>query len=108
MDQHITAVIANRKELKLKKSHGYHLDLLILCITILVSSIIGLPWFVAGTVLTVTHINSLKIMSKNIAPGERPVFTGIREQRGTTLIVSILIGLSVFLTPILSVIVLFH
>ena len=103
MDQQITAVIANRKEFKLKKSHGYHLDLLIICITIFICSIIGLPWFVAGTVLTVTHINSLKVMSENIAPGERPVFTGIREQRGTTLLISILIGLSVFLTQILSV-----
>lgn len=102
MDQQITAVIINRKEFKLKKGHGYHLDLFIICVTILINSILGLPWFVAATVLALTHINSLKMMSENTAPGERPKFMGVREQRGTTLIMSILIGISVLLTPVLK------
>ena len=76
MDQQITAVIINRKEFKLKKSHGYHLDLFIVAITIGLCSILGLPWFVAATVLALTHINSLKVMSENAAPGERPIFMG--------------------------------
>ena len=41
-------------------------------------------------------------MSENTAPGERPKFMGVREQRGTTFIMSVLIGLSVFLNQILS------
>jgi hypothetical protein len=41
MDQHITAVIVNRKENKLKKSSGYHLDLLIVSITIGINSLLG-------------------------------------------------------------------
>ncbi|CAF0740412.1 unnamed protein product [Brachionus calyciflorus] len=102
MDQQITGVISNRKELKLKKSHGYHLDLLVVAISILFCSLFGLPWFVAATVLTLVHIDSLQIMSENTAPGERPVFIGIREQRGTNLLMSILIGLSVFLTRLLA------
>lgn len=44
MDQQITAVIINRKENKLKKGCGYHLDLFVLAILILVCSIMGLPW----------------------------------------------------------------
>ena len=45
--------------------------------TIALCSILGLPWFVAATVLALTHINSLKVMSENAAPGERPIFMGI-------------------------------
>jgi hypothetical protein len=78
------------------------LDLFIVGSSILVCSILGLPWFVAATVLALTHVNSLKEMSENTAPGERPKFMGVREQRATTLIMSVLIGLSVFLTKILS------
>ncbi len=102
MDQQITAVIVNRKEFKLKKGFGYHLDLLIVAIQIAVCSILGLPWFVAATVLALTHVNALKEMSENSAPGEKPTFLGVREQRVTSLLTSILIGLSVFFTKVLS------
>lgn len=44
MDQQITAVIINRKENKLKKGCGYHLDLLVLTIAIQICSILGIPW----------------------------------------------------------------
>ena len=50
MDQQITAVIVNRKEHQLNKGGGYHLDLLVLALIIVVCSVFGLPWFVAGTV----------------------------------------------------------
>ena len=103
MDQQITAVIINRKEFKLKKSSGFHLDLFIISVSIAICSLLGLPWFVAATVLALAHMNSLKLMSENTAPGEKPKFMGVREQRMSTLISSILIGLSVFLTKILSV-----
>jgi len=102
MDQQITAVIVNRKEFKMKKSNGYHLDLFVICLTIVMCSLLGLPWFVAATVLALSHINSLKIQSKNCAPGEKPVFMGVREQRVTSLLMSILVGLSVFLAKHLA------
>uniref|UniRef100_A0A0K8R6I3 Putative sodium bicarbonate cotransporter n=1 Tax=Ixodes ricinus TaxID=34613 RepID=A0A0K8R6I3_IXORI len=38
MDQQITAVIINRKENKLKKGCGYHLDLLVLSVLIAICS----------------------------------------------------------------------
>lgn len=44
MDQQITAVIVNRKENKLKKGCGYHLDLFVLAILIQICTILGLPW----------------------------------------------------------------
>lgn len=102
MDQQITAVIVNRKENKLKKGCGYHLDLFILAILIQICSIMGLPWFVAATVLSINHVNSLKVESECAAPGEKPQFLGVREQRVTHIMIFLTIGLSVFLTPMLG------
>ncbi|XP_041039472.1 sodium bicarbonate cotransporter 3-like isoform X5 [Carcharodon carcharias] len=102
MDQQITAVIINRKEHKLKKGCGYHLDLLMVSIMLGVCSIMGLPWFVAATVLSISHVNSLKVESECSAPGEQPKFLGIQEQRVTGLLIFILMGLSVFMTLVLK------
>ncbi|XP_042332493.1 sodium bicarbonate cotransporter 3 isoform X6 [Sceloporus undulatus] len=102
MDQQITAVIINRKEHKLKKGCGYHLDLLMVGIMLGICSVMGLPWFVAATVLSISHVNSLKVESECSAPGEQPKFLGIREQRVTGLMIFVLMGLSVFMTSILK------
>ncbi|XP_068431187.1 sodium bicarbonate cotransporter 3-like isoform X1 [Clinocottus analis] len=102
MDQQITAVIINRKEHKLKKGCGYHLDLLIVAIMLGVCSIMGLPWFVAATVLSISHVNSLKVESGCSAPGEQPKFLGIREQRVTGFMIFLLMGCSVFMTSVLK------
>nr|XP_032807288.1 sodium bicarbonate cotransporter 3-like isoform X10 [Petromyzon marinus] len=102
MDQQITAVIINRKEHKLKKGCGYHLDLLWVAIMLAVCSVMGLPWFVAATVLSISHVNSLKVESECSAPGEQPKFLGIREQRVTGLMIFVLMGCSVFMTGVLK------
>uniref|UniRef100_A0A6P4FJF7 Anion exchange protein n=1 Tax=Drosophila rhopaloa TaxID=1041015 RepID=A0A6P4FJF7_DRORH len=102
MDQQITAVIVNRKENKLKKGCGYHLDLFILSILIAICSLMGLPWFVAATVLSINHVNSLKLESECSAPGEKPQFLGVREQRVTHILIFLTIGGSVLLTPLLG------
>ncbi|XP_041811058.1 sodium-driven chloride bicarbonate exchanger-like isoform X6 [Chelmon rostratus] len=102
MDQQITAVIINRKEHKLKKGCGYHLDLLIVALMLGVCSIMGLPWFVAATVLSISHVNSLKLESGCSAPGEQPKFLGIREQRVTGFMIFVLMGCSVFMTSALK------
>ncbi|KAM4704834.1 sodium bicarbonate cotransporter 3 isoform 3-T3 [Rhinophrynus dorsalis] len=102
MDQQITAVIINRKEHKLKKGCGYHLDLFMVSVMLGVCSIMGLPWFVAATVLSISHVNSLKVESECSAPGEQPKFLGIREQRVTGLLIFVLMGLSVFMTSVLK------
>ncbi|KAI9540093.1 Sodium bicarbonate cotransporter 3 [Dissostichus eleginoides] len=102
MDQQITAVIINRKEHKLKKGCGYHLDLMIVAIMLGVCSIMGLPWFVAATVLSISHVNSLKVESGCSAPGESPKFLGIREQRVTGFMIFMLMGCSVFMTSALK------
>ncbi|XP_030628578.1 solute carrier family 4 member 4a isoform X2 [Chanos chanos] len=102
MDQQITAVIVNRKEHKLKKGAGYHLDLFWVSVLMIVCSFMGLPWYVAATVISIAHIDSLKMETETSAPGEQPKFLGVREQRVTGVFVFILTGLSVFMSPILK------
>uniref|UniRef100_A0A674PBD9 Anion exchange protein n=1 Tax=Takifugu rubripes TaxID=31033 RepID=A0A674PBD9_TAKRU len=102
MDQQITAVIVNRKEHKLKKGAGYHLDLFWVAILMIICSFMGLPWYVAATVISIAHIDSLKMETQTSAPGEQPKFLGVREQRVTGIFVFILTGLSVFMAPILK------
>ncbi|XP_068425591.1 sodium bicarbonate cotransporter 3-like isoform X2 [Clinocottus analis] len=102
MDQQITAVIVNRKENKLKKGCGYHLDLLVVAVMLAVCSLMGLPWFVAATVLSISHVNSLKLESGCAAPGEQPRFLGIVEQRVTGFMIFFLMGCSVFMTSALK------
>ena len=108
MDQHITAVIVNRKENKLKKGCGYHLDMLIVGLMMGLSSVLGLPWCVAATVLCLGHVDSLKMETESSAPGEKPRFLGIREQRVTGTVVFLLTGLSVKLAPVLKVNIVFQ
>ncbi|XP_034458617.1 electrogenic sodium bicarbonate cotransporter 4 isoform X5 [Hippoglossus hippoglossus] len=102
MDQQISAVIVNRKENKLKKGCGYHLDLFWVGVLMAVCSFMGLPWYVAATVISIAHIDSLKMESESSAPGEQPQFLGVREQRLTGILVFVMTGLSIFLAPVLQ------
>uniref|UniRef100_A0A914H4V0 Anion exchange protein n=1 Tax=Globodera rostochiensis TaxID=31243 RepID=A0A914H4V0_GLORO len=102
MDQQITAVIVNRRENKLKKGCGYHLDLLVLSLLIIIVGVLGLPIYVAATILSINHVNSLRVESESRAPGERTHFIGCREQRVTGIVTFTLIGLSVTMTKLLK------
>ncbi|KAM9312537.1 electrogenic sodium bicarbonate cotransporter 4 [Gastrophryne carolinensis] len=102
MDEQITAVIVNRKENKLRKASGYHLDLFWVGVLLAVCSFMCLPWYVAATVISIAHIDSLKMETETSAPGEQPQFLGVREQRVTGIIVFVLTGISVFLAPVLK------
>ncbi|NXF11678.1 S4A4 protein, partial [Smithornis capensis] len=102
MDQQITAVILNRREYKLQKGAGFHLDLLCVSLLMVVTSVTGLPWYVSATVISLAHMESLRKESETSAPGEKPEFLGIREQRLTGLAVFILMGVSVFMAPVLK------
>ncbi|NWW69539.1 S4A4 protein, partial [Climacteris rufus] len=102
MDQQITAVILNRREYKLQKGAGFHLDLLCVSLLMVVTSVTGLPWYVSATVISLAHMESLRKESATSAPGEHPHFLGIREQRLTGLAVFILMGVSVFMAPVLK------
>ena len=85
-----------------QKGCGYHLDLLIVAVMVVVCSMFGMPWCEASTVPSINHVKSLTLESGSSAPGEKPKFLGIREQRITHITIFILIGLSVFMAPMLS------
>lgn len=64
-----------------QKGCGYHLDLFWVGILMAACSFMGLPWYVAATVISIAHIDSLKMESESSAPGEQPQFLGVRSVR---------------------------
>lgn len=93
LEQQVTAVIVHRKENRLKKGSGLHLDLLVVAVLVAVSSFLGLPWCVAAAVLSVAHVHSLRTETG-------AELRGVREQRVSGLCVFLLTGLSVFMAPV--------
>lgn len=62
-----------------QKGAGYHLDLFWVAILMVLCSFMGLPWYVAATVISIAHIDSLKMETQTSAPGEQPKFLGVRQ-----------------------------
>jgi hypothetical protein len=88
----ISRVIVNKKERKLKKGAGFHLDLFIIGCLNGFCGIFGLPFMTAATVRSVTHVSALTVFSKTHAPGEKPKLLEVKEQRVTNFLVHVLIG----------------
>jgi len=103
METHICELIMMEKT-KEKKGAGLHLDIVLLSLINLVSGAIGGPWICAATVRAVSHVSALTVMSTTHVPGEAPKVVGIRDQRMTAFAVSVLLGLSVLLAPILKLV----
>lgn len=61
-----------------QKSYGYHLDLFVIAFIMLICSFLGLPFFVSATVISIIHVDSLRVMSDCTAPGEKPQFLGVK------------------------------
>ncbi|XP_053090278.1 anion exchange protein 3 isoform X3 [Pangasianodon hypophthalmus] len=101
METQITTLIVNKKERRLVKGSGFHLDLLLIVTLGAVCPLFGLPWLTAATVRSVTHVNALTVMSKATAPGEKPMIQEVKEQRLTGMCVAILVGMSIVMTDVL-------
>ncbi|XP_076821827.1 band 3 anion transport protein-like isoform X2 [Clavelina lepadiformis] len=102
MESHITEMIVSNKERNLKKGTGFHLNLLVLGVLNVGLSIVGMPWVCAAAIRSITHTNSLTIMSKTQAPGDKPKIEGVHEQRVTVFIVNACLGLSILMQPVLA------
>lgn len=85
-------LIVCKKERMLLKGSGFHLDLLIIVAIGGVSALFGLPWLAAATVRSVTHTNALTVMSKAVAPGDKPRIQEVKEQRVTGFFVALFVG----------------
>ncbi|XP_055733819.1 anion exchange protein 3-like isoform X1 [Salvelinus fontinalis] len=101
METQITSLIVSKKERRLVKGSGFHLDLLLIVTLGAMCPLLGLPWLTAATVRSVTHVNALTVMSKATAPGEKPVIQEVKEQRLTGLVVAVLVGMSLVMTDVL-------
>ncbi|XP_038586486.1 anion exchange protein 2b isoform X2 [Micropterus salmoides] len=101
METQITTLIVSKKERMLVKGSGFHLDLLLIVVLGGSSALFGLPWMAAATVRSVTHVNALTVMSKAVAPGDKPRIQEVKEQRVTGLLVAVLVGMSIVIGDLL-------
>lgn len=94
MDQNITSrLINNNRESRLVKGEGYHLDMLVISAVTFLSSLLGLPWLVAATVRSLSHLKSL-----TNEPG-RAGGPAVVEQRLTNFSIHALIGAAIVFFP---------
>lgn len=97
LDQNITTRLVNSPDYKLQKGGGYHMDLAVVGLIVLVGSFFALPWIVAATVHSLNHVKSLA-RTKIISVGgvKKEVITGVRENRLSGLLIHLLIAGSIF------------
>lgn len=86
------SLIVSKKERMLVKGSGFHLDLLLIVFLGGTSALFGLPWMAAATVRSVTHVNALTVMSKAVAPGDKPRIQEVKDQRVTGFLVAFMVG----------------
>uniref|UniRef100_A0A8C5WIQ5 Anion exchange protein n=1 Tax=Leptobrachium leishanense TaxID=445787 RepID=A0A8C5WIQ5_9ANUR len=98
MESQITTLIVSKPERKTVKGSGFHLDLLLIVGMGGVCAFFGMPWLSATTVRTVSHANALTVMSK----GDKPQIERVIEQRISGLLVSLCVGLSILMEPVLT------
>ncbi|XP_078125193.1 solute carrier family 4 member 1a (Diego blood group) [Sander vitreus] len=100
LESQITTLIVSKPERKMVKGSGFHFDLLLLVTMGGIVSIFGMPWLSAATVRSVTHANALTVMTK----GLKPEIEKVLEQRISGMLVAIMVGVSIFMEPILKMI----
>lgn len=63
MESHISELILDKAERKLKKGSGFHWDIVLLCFLNSFNGLFGMPWCSAAAVRSVAHISSVTVMS---------------------------------------------
>lgn len=99
LSQNITVRLVNNPKWYMKKGRrdnkvvdGMHLDLMVVSLLTAFQSLLGLPWLVAATVRTISHVNALAITKPS---GE---VVGIREQRVTGTVIHSMLGMCILLS----------
>lgn len=99
LDQNITVRLVNNPRWKMTKGRragnvldGMHLDMLVIALLTAAQSIVGLPWLVAATVRSISHVASLSEYDKE---GK---IVSTKEQRLTGAAIHTLIGCCVLFT----------
>lgn len=78
METSICGRLIAKKEHKLVKGTGFHLDVILVTLANVGCTVIGGSWVCAATVRSVAHATSLIVYSTNNAPGEKPVILGVQ------------------------------
>jgi hypothetical protein len=104
MTTEICELLINTKERRLSKGTGFHLDVFLVAIINFICALFGAPWVCSPPMRAIAHVDALTEYSKTNPPGEKPTFIGVKEQRVTALCISILVGCSTFLAPLLKAI----
>ncbi|XP_071443219.1 band 3 anion transport protein isoform X2 [Hetaerina americana] len=104
METHICELIIDNKDRKLRKGSGFHLDIVLICLINTGCGILGAPWMCAATVRSVAHVSAVTVMSRTHAPGDKPHIIEVKEQRLSALVVSVLVGVSVLMAPLLRLV----
>ncbi len=100
MDQVITVHLVNAKDHNLRKGYGYHLDLIVVAVQVAICSLLGLPWCVAATVVSLGHVRSLATFAPT-AVGEPERIEKVDENRLTGVGIFALLGGALALAPYL-------
>ena len=92
-------MLTNKKENKLCKGTGYHLDITVVSIFGLINGFLGLPFLMGGSLRAAAHVDALTVYTKSQArEGQYHLqFKRIREQRVTSFFCNVLVGESRFL-----------
>merc|ERR1719471_2756295 len=101
IETHICELIMMEKT-KEEKGAGLHLDIVIISLINLGCGLFGGPWICAATVRAVAHVSALTVHATSGIPGEAQKTVGVRDQRVTFLVVSILLGVSIVMAPLLK------
>merc|ERR1719186_2377273 len=101
METHICELIMMEKT-KEKKGAGLHLDIVLLSFLNMFCALFGGPWICAATVRAVSHVSALTVMSTTHAPGDAPKVVGVKDQRLSASVVSIMLGASILMAPVLK------
>lgn len=93
LDQNISVRLVNNNRFKMVKGRrqgnmldGMHADMLVISILTALQSLVGLPWLVAATVRSLSHVGALTEFD------DKGEITGVREQRITGTAIHALIG----------------
>ncbi|MPC25386.1 Anion exchange protein 3 [Portunus trituberculatus] len=104
LEENICHLILSKPEKNMVKGSGFHWDIVLSCSINLISGLFGAPFMGPACVRTVSHTSALTVMSSTHAPGESPKIVGVKEQRLSAIVVSVLIGLSVLLGAVLNLV----
>jgi hypothetical protein len=102
LDQNITTRLVNSPLHSLRKGAGFHLDLGVVGLITVVSSLFALPWIVAATVHSLNHVKSLATTTQTKAGSER--ILSVRENRVSALVIHVLIACSILMLPVIQAI----